>query len=156
MYRSTERAAMMRTEPGERVVGPTGVEHRVPGIVDDLLVVDELEHTLAPRLAAPMIDELVAGDGDQPGGRHLDDGPPLHRLHRGEERLRRQVLGQRFTAAAVPQIAEHLGKGVVVEREELGALVAGDGAEIVRAVAHTRSSSRERELRHPSTQIRSQ
>ena len=73
----------------------------------------------------PVVDELVAGDPDQPGRRDVVDGAPRDGVDGAHEHLGRDVLGDRPVAAAGEQVAVDLADGVVVEGEQRGALVAG-------------------------------
>ena len=105
------------------------VELRVPWVVLGRRPrrCDHLELALLAGGAPPVVDQLVAGDPDQPRRRDLDDRAPLHRRDRGQERLGREVLGQGHVAAARQQVAVDLGQGPVVQREQRGSMVGNGG-----------------------------
>src|SRR5215470_10978907 len=67
---------------------------------------------------APVIDQLVPSCRDQPGsldGRH---GLLTNRDHSGQERLAREVFGQRRATGAGHEISVYLGKRLLEEFEE--------------------------------------
>ena len=132
----------------EDLVGASAVEVGVPGIVDEVGVVGHgAEAAGLPLLATPVVDQLVARDTDEPRRRELRHLPVPHRGDRGDERLRGQVLGDGGAPAAGEQVSEHLGEGVVVEREQDGALVRYRDPVVV--CPHGSPSSQIPQLRHP-------
>ncbi len=70
-----------------------------------------------------MIDQLVAGDADQPRHAHLLDATALHLTHRGEEDVSRQVLGGLSLAAPRTQVAVDLVDGTVVQTQQIGGVI---------------------------------
>jgi hypothetical protein len=82
------------------------VDHRIPDVVavdrrigSGRFAVERLGSRTA-RPAAPLVDQLVSGDPDQPGDRHRLDGATADLADRREERVRREVLGERSSTAA--------------------------------------------------------
>jgi len=65
-----------------------------------------------------MVDELVAGDADEPRHRELRNGVALDGPHRGKERFGREVFGERVASDAGPQVAEHLRQRAVIDLEQ--------------------------------------
>src|SRR5215469_303256 len=115
-----QRGPVVRAEPLQHVLGPQGIEPGVPRVV--AVRIRRRGHgtqrALLPGLPAPMVAQLVPGDADQPprGQRRGRGGP--HRIHRRQERLGGQVLGQRPLPAPGQQVAVDLGKGLVIEVEQ--------------------------------------
>ncbi len=104
------------------------IQVRFPGIVLGTGgVLDHLQLALLAGGTPPMVDQLVPGDPHQPRRRDLDDDASLHGGDGGEERLRGQILGQRHVTAPGKQVAVHLGKGPVVQREQCGPMVGRSG-----------------------------
>ncbi len=85
-----------------------------------------------------MVDELVAGDGDQPRDREIRNLVVAHGPDRGEERLARQVFGDRGVVHARREIAVDLGECPVVEREEHRSLVGGGARVHISIIARGR------------------
>ena len=114
-----EHHPVVGRQPVEDGRRPEGVELGVPRVVEAGLVGgDGAQPPLLPGLAAPVVDELVAGHGHQPLGRDVGVAVAPHGLDRGEERLGGEVLGHgHVSAAAAEQVAVHVGEGVVVEGE---------------------------------------
>ena len=93
---------MVGTELLQRVARGEHVEVHVPRVVVPRpggVVGDGMEATGVALAPAPMIDELVAGDADQPPGRGFVDGIPLNGFDGGHEHLGRDVLGDLPVAA---------------------------------------------------------
>ena len=121
----------MGAELLERVAGGEHVEVHVPRVVaarrgDGRVVGDGMDAAGFALGPAPVVDELVAGDADQPGRRELVDGVALDGLDRRHEHLGRDVLGDLAIAAAGEQVAVDLADRPVVEREQVGTSVPGD------------------------------
>src|SRR5262249_11733286 len=79
------------------------------------------QRAFLPRLAPPVVAQLVPGHADQPRGgqrrgRAAPHGPG--RVDRREERLRGEVLGDRPLPAPGQQVAIDLGQRPVIEVEE--------------------------------------
>ena len=91
-----ERGPVMGAELGEHAVGTSRVDVGVPGIVDGRFgpTGGEAQLALVEVLQAPVVGELVAGDADEPGGAQRRGAVPPGGVHRGEVRLRREVLGR--------------------------------------------------------------
>jgi hypothetical protein len=62
-----------------------------------------------------VVDQLVSGDPDQPGHRHLVDPVSLHLADCSEEGLRREILGDLAMTTARPVIPVDLIDGDVVD-----------------------------------------
>ena len=91
-----QRAAVVGAEVVEHPVGGEQVESDVPGVdVGHRLGVDCGHDTLVACRLPPVVDQLVAGDADEPGDGEVGDRAAGHGVDRSEERLRREVLGHR-------------------------------------------------------------
>ena len=113
-----ERGPVLGCEVVEGFAGPHRVEVRVPGILGAEVVADGAEAALLPRLAAPVVHELVPGDPDEPGDGHREDAVPADGVGGGEERLGGQVLGDRSLVAAGEEVAVDVADRRVVELQE--------------------------------------
>src|SRR3954468_8361782 len=99
-----EGGSVLRGQALEHLLRAEGVEPDVPR-VHDVLVVGQPEAALLALPAPPVVDQLVPGGADQPGG-----GDRTRRVDRGEEGLGGEVLGDRTGAAAGEEVAVDLGK----------------------------------------------
>src|SRR3974390_1137453 len=111
-----ERGPVMRAERLEHRVCVHAVEAQV-GVLVAVAGWGELQAAFLACVPPPVVDELVAGDGDEPRHAELGHGLVAHGAHRGEERLAGEILGGRVVADARPQVAVDLGEGPVVERQ---------------------------------------
>ena len=99
-----------RAQRREDALDGRGVDLRVPRVVERLgLLGHGAQVPFAPRLASPVVDELVTRDADQPGDGHVVYLAALDGIACGEERLGREVLGEREVAASRLQVAVYLG-----------------------------------------------
>ena len=111
--------AVVRTEPAEHLVGDGGVQVRLPRVVlGGVLVGNRLQVALVARLAAPVVDELVAGHADQPRRGELGTVPFCT-----ADTAARNVSAVRSSATVAPsqrrtQVAVHLRERPVVQREQ--------------------------------------
>ena len=110
---------MLGRERGEHVAGELFVEHDVPLVVGDREVAGNgPQPALLPLDPAPVVDELVAGDPDQPRDADGGDLSRPYRCDGGHERLGGELLGEQPAAAAAVEIPMDLGEGVIVERQQ--------------------------------------
>ena len=119
---------VLRPQPAQHGVHVLALQHlRRPLIGRDIQVEIPVRILDATRLAieaAPVIDQLVPGDPDQPGHGHLVDPVSLDLADRSEKGLCREILGELAMTAASPVIAVHLIDGDVVDGEQIGGVFA--------------------------------
>ena len=84
----------------------------------DCKLSDRRQAPLVACLPAPVIDQLVAGDPDQPGNDHLPHESPFHGVACGEKCLGSEVFGEGPVAAPGFQVAVDGGQGMVVDVEQ--------------------------------------
>ena len=72
-----------------------------------------------------MVNELVAGDRDEPGDGEVGHLVLLNRADRGQERLAGEILGGRGVAHPRREVSVDLGQRPVVQREQPRTLVGG-------------------------------
>jgi hypothetical protein len=114
----------MGAESLEGALDLDGVEADIPGL--DRLgqrLAEGQEPAVVAGLAAPVIDELVPGDTDDPRDGHRRRLDPAVDIDCGQESLRRQILGESPLLATSRQIGVNLRQGVVVEGQERRSLV---------------------------------
>jgi hypothetical protein len=111
---------MMRPERAEHLSSAQGIDSLVPRIVCcRLVLVGELQVSRFALLSPPVVDELVAGDADQPRDAGRRGLRLAHGGDGGEERLGGEVLGERAAPAARQEVAVDLRQGGVVQPEQL-------------------------------------
>ena len=106
----------------------SSVEHAAQRLVAHLvgrfgLDVDGVDDVRSARCSSPVVDQLVAGDADQPRHAHLLDATALYLTHRGEEDVSSQVLGGLSLAAPRTQVAVDLVDGTVVQTQQIGGVI---------------------------------
>jgi menaquinone-9 beta-reductase len=98
---------------------------------------------------APVIDQLVPRDSDQPGHGHLVDPASLNLADRSEEGFRREILGELAMTATRPVVAVHLIDGDVVDGEQIGGVLAASFRNRFGHHAHHRPQARNSDTRAP-------
>ena len=119
---------MMGTERGQGLLRPSTLQRgvpRVPGWLGFAIepACDGVKLALFAGLTAPVVDELVAGDADQPGRSEIGDGVAFDRADGGQERLRREIFGDGVALTSRPKVTIDLADGAVVQRQQHGARV---------------------------------
>jgi len=112
---------MVSTEGGEHVAGGEHVELGIPRIivgVGCLVVGNGVKPSLFTFDAAPMVDDLVAGNTHEPTDRHLCDDTALDRVDRCQKDLRGEVFGNRSIATSAMEVGVDLRQRVVVQGEQ--------------------------------------
>ena len=119
-----ERGAVVRAECVEDLPGARALEPLV-AVVDGFVFFagEQPQAALLPSLAAPVVDQLVPGDADEPRNRQPRNCLSLDGLHGGEEGLGREVFGAGLVADPGAEVAEHLGERAVVDSEQRRPLV---------------------------------
>ena len=114
-----KRGPVVRAEPVEHLAGANPVDDRLPWIVDGRrLAVQQAQPALLPLDPPPEGGELVPGNPDQPRDRRIGRAWIADRVHGGEERLGREVLGQAGVAATGQQVAVDVRQRIVVQLQQ--------------------------------------
>jgi hypothetical protein len=82
------------------------------------LAVQQPQPALLPLDPPPVVGELVPGYPDQPRDRCIGCARLADRVHRGQERLGRELLGQAGVAAAGQQVAVDVRQRIVVQLQQ--------------------------------------
>jgi hypothetical protein len=114
-----ERRPLVTIQLSKSFMDGDSVELRLPRVVQ-LLRQRTPEHptALLPSLATPVVNELVAGNTNQPSNADIWRRALLESCHGGEERLSRQVLGQRDAPTTRQQVAVDLWQCTVINSDE--------------------------------------
>jgi hypothetical protein len=104
-----ERRPLVTIQLSKSFIDGDSVELPLPRVVQ-LLRQRTLEHptALLPSLATPVVNELVAGNTNQPSNADIWRRALLESCHGGKEGLSRQVLGQRDAPTTRQQVAVDL------------------------------------------------
>lgn len=114
----------MGTDALEGPVNHHGVEADVPGLGGlGGRLGEEVEPAFLSGLAAPVVDQLVSGHPDAPRDGHRRRISPAERVDGGQERLCREILGERPLSATGRQVGVDTGRGIVVEGQKRRPLV---------------------------------
>ena len=114
-----ERGPVVSAEPVEHLAGTDPVNEHLPRIIDARrLAVQQAQPTLLPLDPAPVVGELVPGHPDQPRDRRPGRARLADRVHGGQERLGRELLGQAGVAAAGQQVAVDVRQRIVVQLQQ--------------------------------------
>jgi 6-pyruvoyltetrahydropterin/6-carboxytetrahydropterin synthase len=153
-----ERGPVVGAEPVENLPGTDPVDDHLPWVVDvRRLAVQQTQPALLPLDPSPVVGKLVPGNSDQPWDRRVRRARLADRVHSGQERLGRDVLGQAGFAAAGQQVAVYVRQRLVVQPQQpergIGPHLRVRHTFIVVRAAHTPTGSAEfsqdQRLLHP-------
>lgn len=95
-----ENGLMVWTQRCQYLAGPVGVQALVPEIlIDHWSLVGPGKVALLGGASAPVVDQLVPRNANEPGDREARDGPAPNGVHRRQERLGGEVFSHRLVAA---------------------------------------------------------
>jgi hypothetical protein len=108
--------------PSKHLAGSDPVNGRLPRVVGARRIpvkrAQPAQTALLPLDLSPVVGQLVPGDPDQPRDRWIGRAGPADRLHGGEKRLGREVLGQGGVAAPGKQVAVDVRQRVVIQLKQ--------------------------------------